>query len=219
MTYRVGFSWGLGLAAILLFAGCGPQSGEGNGEETGQSGAQQSGEDGTAQHDPAATVQEFLEAVRVGDDEKVVSMFSSAAQEQAGKLNRQFAPKGSDTARYSVGEVEMVPPDGARVNSTWTDLDAEGEMRTDKITWMMRKEDEGWRVAGMAAEVFPGEPPLLLDFENMEETLRKVEMLEAEIRRREMGEQGEAASGADYRTAQSPEGATGASTEPVPQTR
>ena len=49
---------------------------------------------------------------------------------------------------------------------------------------MVRREPRGWRVAGMAATPFPGEPPVLLDFENLEETIRKVNLLAEEIRRR-----------------------------------
>lgn len=136
--------------------------------------------------DPVSAVKVFLEAVRTGDDERVVALFSEEARKQAGQLNRQFAPVGSDTARYEVFEdVQYLAPDGARVRTHWTDLDSRGQPRTDEITWMLRKEANGWRVAGMATVIFEGEPPLLLDFENMQETLRKVEMLSEEIERRQ----------------------------------
>lgn len=136
--------------------------------------------------DPVSATKVFLEAVRTGDDEKVVAMFTQLARQQAGELNRQFAPVGSDTARYEVSDkVEFLAEDGARVMSTWTDLGADGKPRSDEIMWMLRKEPEGWRIAGMAAVIFPGEPPLLLDFENMKETLRKVELLAEELERRQ----------------------------------
>lgn len=145
--------------------------------------------------DPVSAVKVFLEAVRTGEDEKVVSLFSNLAREQAGQLNRQFAPVGSDTARYEVlNDVEYLAADGARVKSRWTDLDSQGQARTDEITWMLRKEEDGWRIAGMATIVFEGEPPLLLDFENLQETLRKVEMLSEEIERRQQQQQQENAT-------------------------
>ena len=140
--------------------------------------------------EPISAVRVFLEAVRTGDDDKVVSLFSDEARKQAGQLNRQFAPVGSDTARYEVfQDVQYLAPDGARVRTHWTDLDSRGEPRTDEITWMLRKEANGWRIAGMATVIFEGEPPLLLDFENMQETLRKVEMLSEEIERRQQSDQ------------------------------
>lgn len=165
--------------------------------------------------DPISAVKTFLEAVRTGDDDKVVSLFSQEARKQAGQLNRQFAPVGSDTARYEVFEdVEYLAPDGARVRTHWTDLDSRGQPRTDEITWMLRKEENGWRIAGMATVIFEGEPPLLLDFENMQETLRKVEMLSQEIERRQQSQatastnqQDNTGAAAKQLTEGSPEGA------------
>jgi len=75
------------------------------------------------------------------------------------------------------------------VLSKWTDMDRSGQPRTDEITWMLRREAEGWRVAGMAATVFEGEPPLLLDFEQPEETMRRLDLLSEEVQRRMAKEQ------------------------------
>lgn len=200
------------LGCWVFFAGCGgtQNAGKPSAESARKANAVPSAEkttdaitDNTA--DPVAATKVFLEAVRTGDDEKVVSMFTQLARQQAGELNRQFAPVGSDTASYRVSDkVEFLAEDGARVMSTWTDIGADGKPRSDDIMWMLRKEDGGWRIAGMAAVIFPGEPPLLLDFENMKETLRKVELLGEELERRQSGEtaaeqgttvpQGEAAS-------------------------
>jgi hypothetical protein len=51
--------------------------------------------------------------------------------------------------------------------------------------WVLRTGMEGWRIAGMAAVVFDGEPPLLLDFENLEEAMNKIRMLRETIEQRE----------------------------------
>lgn len=134
---------------------------------------------------PEAAVRQFLEAVRTGDDKKTEAMFTRLAREKIKEMEDiQVAPPGSDTASFEVGKAEYLAEDGARVTSKWTDLDREGKPRTDEITWMLRKENDGWRIAGMAATVFEGEDPLLLDFENPKETLRKLELLREEIRQR-----------------------------------
>jgi hypothetical protein len=134
---------------------------------------------------PEGAVRDFLEAVRTGNDKQTEAMFTKLAQEKLKELEDiQVAPPGSDTAKFEVGKAEMLAEDGARVASRWTDLDKEGKPRTDEIVWMVRKEPIGWRIAGMAATVFEGEDPLLLDFENPKETLRKLDMLRDEIRRR-----------------------------------
>jgi hypothetical protein len=137
---------------------------------------------------PEKAVAVFLEAVRKGDDERAAGMFTPLAREKTARMGIQVAPKGSDTASFQVGKVDYLAEDGARVQSKWTDLDKDNQPRTDKITWMVRKEAEGWRVAGMATEVFDGEPPLLLDFENPRETMQKLELLRREMERRAQSE-------------------------------
>jgi hypothetical protein len=133
---------------------------------------------------PGEALTAFLEAVRTGNDETATKMFTPLARQKASELGIQVAPRGSDTARFEVGKVEMVGQDGARVVSKWTDLDKTGQPRSDDITWMLRREAEGWRVAGMAATVFKGEAPLLLDFEQPEETMRRLDLLREEVQRR-----------------------------------
>jgi type II secretion system protein G len=120
---------------------------------------------------PAAVVETFLEAVRVGDDEKAASLFTPAARAQVARLGYQVAPKASDTATFDVVKVTSID-DHATVVATWTDHD-----RTDRTVWIVRSGDEGWRIFGMEATVFPGEPPLVLDFEKLEESMEKIRML------------------------------------------
>ncbi len=137
--------------------------------------------------EPAAAVTVFLDALRRGDDQKILEMYTVRAREEAARLNEHFAPRGSDTAEFQVGEVEYLGDDGARVACRWTDLDQNGQPHTMQFQWTMRREPRGWRVAGMIATPFPGEDPVLLDFENLDETIRKVNLLADEIRRREEG--------------------------------
>lgn len=181
--------WTLLLLAFFgpVVAGCG-RSDEG-GATTQEAGPAAAGQTAPAPG-PADTVFQFLEAVRTGDDEKAAQMFTPLARERVAALNIQIAPQGSDTARFEVRDVALMPGQRASVAAIWTDLGSDGMPRTDDMTWMVRQVAEGWRVAGMATMVFEGEPPLLLDFENPEETLHKLDLLREEIRRRaEMGTQ------------------------------
>lgn len=135
--------------------------------------------------DPAAkAVFEFLDAVRTGSDAKATAMLSTVAREKAAELNRSVRPPASDTAKFQVGTVQYIGNDGARVNTLWTDLDENGESQTDEAIWVVRKETEGWRVAGVAATVFDGDPPLLLNFEDPEEMVKKQQWVKEEIQRR-----------------------------------
>lgn len=166
---------------VAVIAGCGG-SGNSTPADSGGEGADQAASAKTAEPDVA--VAEFLEAVRVGNDQKAAEMFTPLARQRVAELNIQVAPRGSDTATFSIGKVEYMAENGARVAATWTDLDENGKPQTDEMTWMVRREPEGWRVAGMATIVFPGEPPLLLDFEKPQETLRKLELVREEVFRR-----------------------------------
>jgi hypothetical protein len=185
MCYRYGM-FPMALAAALL-AGCGGSSDSGESTGTAAIPAQTGAAAPGAMSDPVEAVTTFLTAVRSGDDATAAAMFTKTAREKAAEMNIEVAPKGSDTARFQVGQVEYIDNSLAKVPSSWSDYDPQGELRTDHMAWMLRREPEGWRVAGMAATVFEGEPPLLLDFENPEETLRKLDSLRDEIIRR--GEQ------------------------------
>ena len=163
---------------VAVLAGCGGSGDSAPADSAGE------GSDQASLAKPDAAVVRFLEAVRVGNDQEAAEMFTPLARQKVAELKIQVAPQGSDTASFSVGEVEYVAEDGARVAATWTDLDEDGKPRTDDMTWMVRRVPEGWRVAGMATVVFPGEPQLLLDFEKPQETLRKLELVREEVLRR-----------------------------------
>ena len=135
--------------------------------------------------EPAAAVAVFLDAVRRGDDAKIMELYTVRARQEAARLNEHFAPQASDTARFQVGDVGYLADDAARVACCWTDLDQNGQPHTMEFLWTLRREPLGWRVAGMVATPFPGENPVLFDFENLDETIQKVNLLAEEIRRRE----------------------------------
>lgn len=142
------------------------------------------GEDHARLEAPAAALKEFLHACRTGDDRKATEMLSTVAREKMAALNRNVTPPASDTASFAIGTVDYVNHDGARIPCTWTDLDEEGEPKTDKAVWVLRSEQAGWRIAGVAVQVFPGEEPLLLNFEDPEDMFRQQQWVREEMRRR-----------------------------------
>ncbi len=137
---------------------------------------------------PRTAVTLFLEAMRRGDDAATRAMITPLARREVAKLGDiELAPKGSDTAEFTVGKVEYLNQTGARVAATWTDFVDGGQRRTDNVVWMVRwtGEEEGWRVAGFAAEVEPGQPPMQVNFETAVETLRQLENLRTDLARQE----------------------------------
>jgi hypothetical protein len=111
-------------------------------------------------------------------------MFVSSGRQKIKELKIPVTPHGSDTARFELSPVERVDAELARVGCKWTDLDSEGQEHTDVMTWSVLKEAEGWRIAGLAATVFDGEPPLLLDFQDPQEVVEKLDKLREEVARR-----------------------------------
>lgn len=137
---------------------------------------------------PAAAVYEFLDAVRTGNDKRATGLLSAKARAKAAEMKRGVCPPASDTARFQVGQVQYQADDRARVASAWTDLDENEEPQTDEAVWLVSRESEGWRITGVAATVFEGEPPLVLNFEDPEEMVQKQRWVHEEIRRRSQAE-------------------------------
>jgi hypothetical protein len=178
--------------ALISFFGCGKSDGPGqtgtptdkNTQSTVSTAPSTVGKIPSDLEPPAAACFEFLEAVRAGNDEKASQMLSTTAREKASALNRSVTPPASDTARFSVGKVKYINEDGAQVESTWIDTDDDGQPRSDAAVWVLRREQQGWRVVGVAATIFPGEPPLVLNFEDPDDMLKKQQLVRDEIRRR-----------------------------------
>ena len=183
-------------AGMLVLGGCGDQQGGETTPSTTPAATDESDGAGAAARlgGPAATVYVFLEGARSGDDQKVTSMLTPLARQELAKMQLWVAPPCSDTAQFEVGEIRYPSQNVAHVASRWTDVDPEtGQSEPVDMTWVLRKESEGWRVGGMAMSVFPGEAPLLLNFEDPDDMIRQRQMLKAEIARRAQSTQSPAA--------------------------
>lgn len=134
---------------------------------------------------PDAVTYDFLESIRTGNDEKAAKLLTPLAREKVAEHNMAVSPPGTDTAKFELGAVQMLSDDGARVVTKWVDVDDDGNATcADEVIWMLRKVSEGWRIAGVSAPVFDNEPPLLLNFEDPEDMLRKQELVREEMERR-----------------------------------
>lgn len=135
----------------------------------------------------AKVVHDFLQAIKTGDEDTSNALLTPLSRQKTAEYNMAVAPTGSETATFTVGEVELPEEGGgelAHVQSTWTDIDDDGQSHTDEILWVLRHESEGWRIGGMATKVFEDQPALLLDFEDPADMRRKQELAEAEMERR-----------------------------------
>lgn len=110
-------------------------------------------------------------------------MLSELARKGYKELKIPALPPPSGTTRFEIGRVEYPGKDLARVAAKWIDVVERGHEHSDQMTWTLRKEAEGWRIVGLAATVFQGEPPLMLDFESPAKVLETLDVMRREVAR------------------------------------
>jgi hypothetical protein len=115
---------------------------------------------------------EFLEGLRTADSDVIDRLLTPLAQEKITEYDLGFAPPGSETASYTVGNIQKFGPGEVGVETVWSDLDADGKRASDNMTWALKLVDGQWRVCGMAAEQGPNKQPIVFDFEDPTEMLR-----------------------------------------------
>lgn len=152
----------LALATLALTVGCG------GGAETPTAVAQNTAS-GTVPGDPIAkVVYEFFDAVRQGQMEAAKQRLTPLALQRITERNMNIAPPGSPTASFQVGEVTKRQGDHALVSLVWSEVDADGKPYQEYIHCELRIDQGQWRICGMAQDLGPGRPPVVMDFENPE---------------------------------------------------
>lgn len=128
----------------------------------------------TAAPDQVVTV--FLNALRTGDSPTTESLLTGKAREELEKHSMSVDVQSAPNANYEIRAAQVLAdnPSGAHVTSVWTEKFDDGD-ETYEIVWVLRHQPEGWRVAGMAMQLIPEQPPQFLNFENPEDMLKKKE--------------------------------------------
>ncbi len=173
---------------LFLLTGCGKSenagpAADGSGISNRESGPADSGSADAAAFQsakPTEIVARFYDALRDGDASKIAALLTDKAREETSRSGLAIRSPGSASLAYQIGEFEYVTPekDGAHVKSVWTEVDADGQRVSTDVIWVMRKQQNGWRVAGMATPVEEGQLPLLFNFEDPENMLKNKELVE-----------------------------------------
>jgi hypothetical protein len=123
---------------------------------------------------PDQVVTVFLNALRAGDSPTTESLLTSKARQELAKHSLSVDVQSAPNATYQVRPAELLQadPNGAHVSSVWTEKFDDGD-ETYEIVWALRRQGEGWRLAGMAMELIAGQPMQFLNFEDPEDMLRK----------------------------------------------
>jgi hypothetical protein len=149
---------------------------------------------------PDVVVATFLDSLRSGDDATAEALLTQKARIETEKAKLKVEPPGTPSARYAVGQVQYVTEnkDGAHVASVWEDTYPDGSTETYNVTWVLRRQEKGWRIVGLATQPKPDAPEVFLNFENPQDMLDKVAQANAEL-----SVEGQQTPGAE--TAQNPE--------------
>jgi hypothetical protein len=122
---------------------------------------------------PDQVVTVFLNALRSGDSPTTESLLTEKARQELAKHSLSVDVQSAPNATYQVHKAELLQdPNGAHVRSVWTEKFDDGEEKYE-IVWALRHQPEGWRLAGMAMELLPGQPMQFLNFEDPQDMLRK----------------------------------------------
>ena len=116
----------------------------------------------------AEAVARFYEALRAGDNEAIEALLTDRAREEAARHGLGIQSHTSESLQYEIVRTDYVTEarDGAHVVSLWTDADATGRAETAEVIWVLRRQPDGWRIAGMATPAAERQPPLPFDVEN-----------------------------------------------------
>jgi hypothetical protein len=143
--------------------------------------AKRAGQEAPADVAKAATT--FLSAICSENEEQMFNMLTVEARSalKAKGMSPQLPSSGSTS--FELGEIELVEG-GAHVMSKWFDQLPDGSRDITEVLWMLRKEDHGWRVAGMAMKVYDDQPGVILNFEDPDDMIRKLDLIAQEDERR-----------------------------------
>jgi hypothetical protein len=128
---------------------------------------------------PDQVVSVFLDALRGGDQATTAALLTGKALDETSKRSLSVCPQASPHMQYQITKAEVLPenPNGAHVNVMWTETYTDGTVSYE-VVWVLRRQTEGWRVAGMAIELVPGKGLAFLNFEDPDDMLRKKEEAE-----------------------------------------
>ncbi|MDD3468434.1 MAG: hypothetical protein PHE53_00470 [Thermoguttaceae bacterium] len=136
---------------------------------------------------PQLAVTAFLNAIREGNNAIVEDMLSNRARKNVTEMGLVVTPPADPSMDFTLGEVEMLGETGASVTcEVCCDVETDGQTirQTVPYHWVLRQEPvRGWRIAGATMKIQSDEPPVMFDFENLEETLRKIAAIEQSMTR------------------------------------
>lgn len=122
---------------------------------------------------PDEVVRAFLEAARAGEESTATQLLTDKAREETQREGLALDPPGTPSMKYEIGKVEYheQDPHAAYVNSLWIETTLPTDDRFE-VVWVLRRQSQGWRIAGMAAQMEANQSPVFLNFEDPQDVAR-----------------------------------------------
>ncbi|MEM6328634.1 MAG: hypothetical protein AAF790_00140 [Planctomycetota bacterium] len=112
----------------------------------------------------AAIANEFLSAVVAGDTARATGCLTPAAIARFEASSQGFASPEIGAPDFRIGEVRDLGQGRAAVQCLLSDSAGDAEMLC-----LVKQVGSAWKVSGVAYEVAPGQPPVILNFEEYEQ--------------------------------------------------
>lgn len=122
---------------------------------------------------PSVVCEKFLDLLRSGNRLTAENLLTRSALAVTSRADLSIEPIGGPAAKYSFGEPAYATNKQklAQVKCTITD-EIDGEAYETNLTWLARKQKEGWRISGMIVQFEEGGPADLLSFESYGDVLK-----------------------------------------------
>jgi len=129
----------------------------------------------------------FIRALQMNNQKAMLGMLTQDAYRELSSRETVPCPEFIQSSEVQLGNVQYLSDEkdetkivGARVGTTWNVKTEEGIIQ-ENIAWVFRFEDDAWLVAGMISVLDPKYPPILINFEDLQETEQQLAELDKEI--------------------------------------
>lgn len=127
---------------------------------------------------PEEVVERFLGAFCKAERGAIEALMTDKAREQTRRSQEyQVEPIASPDAKFQIGKAEYKDAKKrvVHVNVLWTDVDDQGSETTNEVIFALRRQANGWRVAGMAVPLPDTEELHFVNFEkDLDQELNRI---------------------------------------------
>ncbi len=122
---------------------------------------------------PADVCRRFMELLQSGNRMLAENLLTTAALTTTAKAGLQLEPMGGPTAKYKFVGTKYATIKQSLAHVQFEILEqVDGAAVATDVTWMMRKQNRGWRIAGLLIQDTPDKAQDLLSFENINDVAK-----------------------------------------------